>query len=67
MPSKNYALEPDGPERVGVVWEGAFKELSVTFDGTTLGSFETAKDLETPRTFPLPDGSRLQKGMPLIA
>ena len=59
MPSKNYALDRGGPERVGVAWEGAFKELSVTFDGTPLGSFATAKELETPRSLPLPDGSQL--------
>lgn len=59
MPSKNYALDRGGPERVGVAWEGAFKELSVTFDGTPLGSFTTAKELEAPKTLPLPDGSQL--------
>lgn len=59
MPSKNYALDRGGPERVGVSWEGAFKELSVTFDGTPLGSFATAKELEAPKSMPLPDGSQL--------
>ena len=59
MPSKNYALDRGGPERVGVSWEGAFKELSVTFDGAPLGSFTTPKELETPRSMPLPDGSQL--------
>lgn len=59
MPSKNYALDRGGPERVGVAWEGAFKALSVTFDGAPLGSFATAKELETPKSMPLPDGSQL--------
>ena len=59
MPSKNYALDRGGPERVGVSWEGAFKELSVTFDGAPLGSFATAKEIETPKSMPLPDGSEL--------
>ena len=59
MPSKNYALDRGGPERVGVSWEGAFKELSVTFDGAPLGSFATAKEIETPKSMSLPDGSEL--------
>ncbi len=60
MPSKKYAFEAGGPERVEVDWEGAFKNLTVTFDGASLGSFENAKDIETPQSFALPDGSRLE-------
>jgi len=60
LPSKKYALEAGGPERVQVDWEGAFKNLTVTFDGAALGSFESAKDIETPQSFALSDGSRLE-------
>ncbi len=60
MPSKSYALEGGGIERVNVTWEGAFKDLALSFDGAPLGSFATAEELETPSTFPLPDGSRLE-------
>ncbi len=60
MPSKKYALEAGGPERVQVDWDGAFKNLTVTFDGAALGSFESAKDIETPQSFALSDGSRLE-------
>ena len=60
MPSKSYALERGGLERVGVSWEGAFKEVSVTFDGQPLGFFATAGELETPQLLPLPDGSRIE-------
>ncbi len=60
MPSRKYALEAGGPERVAVDWEGAFKNLTLAFDGTTLGSFENAKDIETPHSFALADGSRLE-------
>ncbi|MBP9948328.1 MAG: hypothetical protein KBH14_18115 [Vicinamibacteria bacterium] len=60
MPSKSYALEQGGIERVNVTWEGAFKDLALSFDGDPLGSFATAEELETPSTFPLPDGSRLE-------
>ena len=59
MPSKSYAVDRGGPERVDISWEGAFKQLAVTFDGAPLGSFSTAKELETPRSMPLPDGSQL--------
>lgn len=60
MPSKKYALEAGGPERVEVDWEGAFKNLTVTFDGASVGSFESAKDIEKTQSFVLPDGSRLE-------
>jgi len=59
MPSKSYALDRGGPERVGVSWTGAFKDLSLTFDGAPLQSFATAKEIETPRAMALPDGSEL--------
>ena len=60
MPSKSYALERGGPERVGVSWDGAFKNVALTFDAAPLGSFATAKELETLQSLPLPDGSRLE-------
>jgi hypothetical protein len=60
VPSKSYALEQGGIERVNVTWEGAFKDLALSFDGDPLGSFATAEELEIPSTFPLPDGSRLE-------
>ena len=60
MPSKSYALERGGPERVGVSWDGAFKNVALTFDAAPLGSFATAKELETAQSLPLPDGSRLE-------
>ncbi len=60
MPSKKYALEAGGPERVEVDWEGAFKNLTVSFDGTPLGSFENGKDIETLQYLALPDGTRLE-------
>ena len=60
MPSKNYALEAGGPERVEVTWEGAFKNVSVAFDSRALGSFATAQELQRPQPLPLPDGSRLE-------
>lgn len=60
MPSKTYAFERGGHERVGVTWEGAFKDLTLTLDGSSLASFTTADELATPKAFPLPDGSRLE-------
>lgn len=66
MPSRKYALEVGGPERVQVDWEGAFKNLTVTLDGAALCSFENAKDLETPQSFVLSDGSRLELALAKI-
>jgi hypothetical protein len=60
MPTRTFALEKDGPERVQVEWQGNFKDLEVRVDGVLLGSFENAKELKAGQTFPLEDGSRLE-------
>ena len=59
MPSKSYALDRGGPERLSVSWEGTFKNLTLTFDGSPVASFSSAKEVETPRRLALPDGSEL--------
>ena len=59
MPEKRFALEPGGPERIAVSWSGNFKDLSVTFDGAPVGTFNEAKELKEPQRFSLADGSTL--------
>jgi hypothetical protein len=63
MPTKSFALEKGGPERVEVQWRGNFKDFEVRLDGNLIGSFENAKELKTGKTFPLEDGSRLEVGL----
>jgi hypothetical protein len=60
MPSKRYALERDGPERLEVSWSGGFKDLSFTLDGSVLALFATPDELGAQRILPVPDGSRLE-------
>jgi hypothetical protein len=60
MPSKLYALERDGPERLEVSWSAGFKDLSFTLDGSVLAMFATPDEIQTPRALSLPDGSRLE-------
>jgi hypothetical protein len=60
MPSKRFALEKDGPERLDVSWSAGFKDVSLALDGSTLAEFVSADEIRTTRTTPLPDGSRLE-------
>lgn len=60
MPSKKFALDAGGPERLEATWEGAFKSLAISVDGTSVASFATAEELETPRRAPLSDGGELE-------
>ena len=60
MPEKAFSLEPGGPERLSVSWRGGFKDLTVSFDGQLVASFEQPKELKSPQAVTLPDGSRLE-------
>lgn len=60
MPTKKFALEKGGPERLEVEWRGNFKDLEVRLDGVLLGSFDNAKALKTGGSFSLEDGSTLE-------
>lgn len=59
MPKQMFALEPGGPKRLEVAWNGMFKNVQVTFDGVPVGGFETKKQLQEGGNFTLPDGSQL--------
>jgi len=56
MPTKKYALDEGGSERLEVSWKGGFKKLTLTVDGQQIGAVEKPKDLATARTFKSPDG-----------
>ena len=60
MPDKQFALEPGGTPRLGVSWRGGYKDLSVSFDGQPLASFDGPKELKEPQRVALPDGSALE-------
>jgi len=64
MPTKRFPLEPGGPDRLEIEWEGSFKNFTVSLDGVVLGSFEDYKALKAGRSFPLEEGSvvRVQLG-----
>ena len=59
MAARKFSLERGGPQRIEITWSGIWKNLQVRFDGASVGSFETRKDLEAGRELALPDGSRL--------
>lgn len=60
MPTKKFALEKGGPERLEVEWRGNFKDFEVRLDGVLLGSFDNAKALKAGGSFSLEDGSTLE-------
>ncbi len=58
MPKQSYALEPGGENRITIAWKGAFayNDVSVTLDGSPLGSIPDKNALKTGQKFRLPDG-----------
>jgi hypothetical protein len=60
MPTKTFALEKGGPERLEIEWQGNFKDVEVRFDGVLLGSFDNAKALDAGGSYTLEDGSTLE-------
>ena len=59
MPSRKFALEPDGPKRLEIAWTGVWKDIQVLLDGSTIGTFANQQALKAGQEFPLPDGTRL--------
>jgi hypothetical protein len=59
MPTKKYALEQGGPQRVEISWRGIWKDISVKVDGYLLGTIANKKELQAGRQFMLPDGTVL--------
>jgi hypothetical protein len=60
MATLRFAFEPGGPERVGIAWQGGWKDVALTLDGRRLGGFPDAKALRTGGSFALADGTRLE-------
>ncbi|MEP7009109.1 MAG: hypothetical protein ABJC13_02190 [Acidobacteriota bacterium] len=60
MPTKSYALEPDGPKRLTVSWKGRFEDLHLTLDGREVLHVASSTELEAGRSTTLPDGRDLR-------
>ena len=56
MPTRKFALQQGGPERVEITWRGMWKEIRVLVDGRELGQIPDMKALKEGREFSLPDG-----------
>jgi hypothetical protein len=59
MPKQSYALEPNGPKRLQISWGTFWKNITVTLDGSLIGTIPDQKALRQGRQFTLPDGSTL--------
>jgi hypothetical protein len=60
MPTKKFAIDPGGPERLSVSGHGNFKDFEIAFDDQPVGSLEDAKALKEGGRFTLSDGSTLE-------
>jgi hypothetical protein len=59
MPTLRYALEPNGPKRLELAWEGQYRNFVVKLDDQVIGQVAGQKALSAGHTLPLPDGSSL--------
>lgn len=59
MPTKKFALEKGGPQRIELSWKGMWKNLSVKFDDREIGVIPDQKTLKQGQTFSMGDGSNL--------
>ncbi len=60
MPSRTYALEPGGPQRLELTWDAGWKNVQVKLDRKALGSRVHASDLMQGCNFRTPEGKRLK-------
>lgn len=57
MAEREYAIEEGEPKRIKIFWKGAYKNLSVHFDGKEIAPISNETDIEKGYEFLLPDGS----------
>ena len=60
MPTKTYPFERGGADRITVTWKSFWKDVTVEFDGSIIGTFQGQKEIQEGRAFTLPDGSTLE-------
>ncbi len=63
MPQKRFVLEPDGPERLEISWEGGWflvaANVRVKLDGKQIAVFPSPDVLRSEQMVMLPDGTNL--------
>jgi hypothetical protein len=59
MSRLRYALEPSGPTRLELVYEGPERGVRVFLDGAPIHTFANTKDLRRGATIALPEGGQL--------
>lgn len=60
MPKKSYPIDQGDVDRITVSWKSFWKDFTVEFDGSVIGTIQNQKELQNGRTFELPDGSNLE-------
>ena len=58
MPNKTFYLTPEKQESISIFWKGNWKQTSINFNGSEIGSFQNQKELKSGKDFEL-DSSRI--------
>jgi len=53
MPSKTFHLAQDKQDSISISWKGVWKQVSITYNGQEVGSFNNQKELKTGNEFQL--------------
>jgi hypothetical protein len=64
MPTIYYARQPGGKLEVDITFQSGWKEMTINFEGSSLGVIPTRQELEAGQEFLLPDGRRLAIRLP---
>jgi hypothetical protein len=60
MPKRTFPFDRGGMDRIIVSWKAFWKDVTVEFDGSRIGTIPGQKELQEGKTFELNDGSVLE-------
>lgn len=60
MPAPKFFLDAQKTQQVEISWRLFWKDITVKYNGTVIGSFQNLAHLKQGETFQLPDGSPLR-------
>ena len=60
MPKQSFAFEEGGEKRLGISWKGIYKNVTISFDGNSVGVIPDQNALSAGQEFRLIDGSTIK-------
>jgi hypothetical protein len=60
MPKQAYAIAAGDKKRLEIAWKMGWKDITVSFDGNTIGTIPDQQALSAGQEFPIPDGSTIK-------